>query len=159
MFQLISSLAHSMCIHSSHSSFTCIDTPSPIHHSLYVSSCLNLPFQQILRLGLAKYHVCNLDWILKIVVRVLVSSGQSQKTCIPPALHYIPPRSAHEDVINEAQMRVLFHSICYRQSLSTGTLCRDVLRQHSQNYSCFIILSYIKEARQNYGFIQCYVLF
>ncbi|CAH1451783.1 unnamed protein product [Lactuca virosa] len=129
MFQLISSLAHSMCIHSSHSSFTCIDTPSPIHHSLYVSSCLNLPFQQILRLGLAKYHVCNLDWILKIVVRA------------------------------KSKDRVLFHSICYRQSLSTGTLCRDVLRQHSQNYSCFIILSYIKEARQNYGFIQCYVLF
>ncbi|KAI3720780.1 hypothetical protein L2E82_31774 [Cichorium intybus] len=39
--------------------------------------------------------------------KVLVSSGQSQKTCIPPPLHYIPPRSTHEDAINEAQI-VLF---------------------------------------------------
>ncbi|CAI9265082.1 unnamed protein product [Lactuca saligna] len=39
--------------------------------------------------------------------RVLLTSGQSQKTCIPPALHYLPPRSSHEDAINEAQM-VLF---------------------------------------------------
>ncbi|KAI3519535.1 hypothetical protein L1887_08733 [Cichorium endivia] len=39
--------------------------------------------------------------------KVLVSSGQSQKTCIPPPLQYIPPRSTHEDAINEAQI-VLF---------------------------------------------------
>ncbi|XP_024980709.1 3-ketoacyl-CoA synthase 5-like [Cynara cardunculus var. scolymus] len=39
--------------------------------------------------------------------KVLVSSGQSQRTYIPPALHYIPPRSTHEEAINEAQI-VLF---------------------------------------------------
>ncbi|KAL4575909.1 hypothetical protein LXL04_011996 [Taraxacum kok-saghyz] len=36
--------------------------------------------------------------------KVLGSSGKSQNTCIPPPLHYIPPRSSHEDAINEAQM-------------------------------------------------------
>nr|GEX08688.1 3-ketoacyl-CoA synthase 5-like [Tanacetum cinerariifolium] len=39
--------------------------------------------------------------------KVLVSSGQSQRTCIPPSLHYITPRSTNEDAINEAQT-VLF---------------------------------------------------
>ncbi|KAJ9539707.1 hypothetical protein OSB04_026213 [Centaurea solstitialis] len=39
--------------------------------------------------------------------KVLTSSGQSQRTCIPPSLHYIPPRSTHEDAINEARL-VLF---------------------------------------------------
>ncbi|GKD98589.1 3-ketoacyl-CoA synthase 5-like protein [Tanacetum coccineum] len=39
--------------------------------------------------------------------KILVSSGQSQRTCIPPSLHYIPPRSTNEDAINEAQT-VLF---------------------------------------------------
>ncbi|KAI3720778.1 hypothetical protein L2E82_31771 [Cichorium intybus] len=39
--------------------------------------------------------------------KVLVSSGQSQKTCIPPPLHYIPSRSTHEEAIDEAQI-VLF---------------------------------------------------
>ncbi|KAJ0772187.1 putative very-long-chain 3-oxoacyl-CoA synthase [Helianthus annuus] len=41
------------------------------------------------------------------MTKVLVSSGQSQSTCIPPPLHYIPPRSTHEDAIKEAQI-VLF---------------------------------------------------
>ncbi|KAI3704907.1 hypothetical protein L1987_75136 [Smallanthus sonchifolius] len=39
--------------------------------------------------------------------KVLVSSGQSQRTHIPPALHYIPPRSTHEEAIKEAET-VLF---------------------------------------------------
>ncbi|PWA62063.1 3-ketoacyl-CoA synthase 7 [Artemisia annua] len=39
--------------------------------------------------------------------KILVSSGQSQRTCIPPSLHYIPPRSTNEEAINEAQI-VLF---------------------------------------------------
>ncbi|XP_071707890.1 3-ketoacyl-CoA synthase 5-like [Rutidosis leptorrhynchoides] len=39
--------------------------------------------------------------------KVLVSSGQSQRTCIPPPLHYIPPRSTHEEAIEEAKL-VLF---------------------------------------------------
>nr|XP_043635199.1 3-ketoacyl-CoA synthase 5-like [Erigeron canadensis] len=39
--------------------------------------------------------------------KILVSSGQSQTTYIPPALHFIPPRSTHEEAINEAQI-VLF---------------------------------------------------
>ncbi|KAK1421406.1 hypothetical protein QVD17_23716 [Tagetes erecta] len=35
--------------------------------------------------------------------KVLISSGQSQMTYIPPALHYIPPKSTHEEANKEAQ--------------------------------------------------------
>ncbi|KAI3808857.1 hypothetical protein L1987_24820 [Smallanthus sonchifolius] len=44
---------------------------------------------------------------LDFMSKVLVSSGQSEMTCIPPALHYIPPRLTHEESIIEAQT-VLF---------------------------------------------------
>ncbi|KAI3808854.1 hypothetical protein L1987_24817 [Smallanthus sonchifolius] len=39
--------------------------------------------------------------------KVLESSGQGQRAYVPPSLHYIPPRSTHEDAIKEAQT-VLF---------------------------------------------------
>ncbi|KAD0429710.1 hypothetical protein E3N88_44278 [Mikania micrantha] len=44
---------------------------------------------------------------LDFMSKVLVSSGQSQRAHLPPALHYIPPRSTHEEAIQETQT-VLF---------------------------------------------------
>ena len=39
--------------------------------------------------------------------KILHSSGQSEETCLPPALHYIPPKTHHTESIKEVQM-VLF---------------------------------------------------
>ncbi|CAI8597439.1 unnamed protein product [Vicia faba] len=39
--------------------------------------------------------------------KILHSSGQSEETCLPPSLHYIPPRTHHTESIKEVHM-VLF---------------------------------------------------
>ncbi|XP_042510463.1 3-ketoacyl-CoA synthase 5-like [Macadamia integrifolia] len=39
--------------------------------------------------------------------KIIASSGQGEETYLPPVLHYIPPRTHHQESINEAQM-VLF---------------------------------------------------
>lgn len=39
--------------------------------------------------------------------KILDSSGQSQQTCLPPSLHYIPPKTQNSESIKEVQM-VLF---------------------------------------------------
>ncbi|KAH7840841.1 hypothetical protein Vadar_022421 [Vaccinium darrowii] len=41
------------------------------------------------------------------MAKVLCSSGQGEETCLPPALHYIPPRSNHQESTKEVEM-VLF---------------------------------------------------
>ncbi|XP_059669733.1 3-ketoacyl-CoA synthase 5-like [Cornus florida] len=44
---------------------------------------------------------------VNFIAKVLTSSGQSEETYLPPALHYIPPRSHHQEAIQESHM-VLF---------------------------------------------------
>ncbi|KAL5811055.1 hypothetical protein ACOSQ4_027623 [Xanthoceras sorbifolium] len=39
--------------------------------------------------------------------KILASSGQSEETCLPPALHYIPPKTHQQESIKEVEM-VLF---------------------------------------------------
>ncbi|KAK3022191.1 hypothetical protein RJ639_047013 [Escallonia herrerae] len=41
---------------------------------------------------------------LSFMARMLTSSGQSENTYLPPALHYIPPRSTDQESIDEFQM-------------------------------------------------------
>jgi 3-ketoacyl-CoA synthase len=36
--------------------------------------------------------------------KVLHSSGQSEQTCLPPSLHYIPPKTHHSEAIKELHM-------------------------------------------------------
>ncbi|XP_022140890.1 3-ketoacyl-CoA synthase 5-like [Momordica charantia] len=44
---------------------------------------------------------------LCFMAKTLKSSGQSEETCLPPALHFIPPKTHQQESINEAHM-VLF---------------------------------------------------
>ncbi|KAK7280041.1 hypothetical protein RJT34_25103 [Clitoria ternatea] len=44
---------------------------------------------------------------IDFMAKVLHSSGQSEETCLPPALHYIPPKTHQTESIKEVQM-VLF---------------------------------------------------
>lgn len=44
---------------------------------------------------------------IAFMAKILTSSGQSEETYLPPALHYIPPRTAYRESIKEAEM-VLF---------------------------------------------------
>ncbi|KAL0292705.1 UNVERIFIED_CONTAM: 3-ketoacyl-CoA synthase 5 [Sesamum radiatum] len=41
------------------------------------------------------------------MAKVLRHSGQGEQTYIPPAIHYIPPKSGHQEALKEAHM-VLF---------------------------------------------------
>ncbi|XP_022968008.1 3-ketoacyl-CoA synthase 7-like [Cucurbita maxima] len=44
---------------------------------------------------------------LNFMAKTLKSSGQSEETCLPPALHFIPPKTHQQESINEVHM-VLF---------------------------------------------------
>ncbi|XP_038880660.1 3-ketoacyl-CoA synthase 6-like [Benincasa hispida] len=44
---------------------------------------------------------------LNFMSKTLKSSGQSEQTCLPPALHFIPPKTHQQESINEVHM-VLF---------------------------------------------------
>ncbi|PON59997.1 Very-long-chain 3-ketoacyl-CoA synthase [Trema orientale] len=41
---------------------------------------------------------------LTFMAKILSSSGQSEETYLPPALHYIPPKTHHQDSIKEVHM-------------------------------------------------------
>lgn len=88
---------------------TYFSTPSPVY--LVDFSCLKPPIYCRVPFSSFLEHskiIHSLDQeSLSFLSKVLTSSGQSQQTYTPPALHYIPPRSTHEAAIQEAQM-VLF---------------------------------------------------
>ncbi|XP_022140855.1 3-ketoacyl-CoA synthase 5-like [Momordica charantia] len=44
---------------------------------------------------------------ISFMAKTLKSSGQSEETCLPPALHFIPPKTHQQESINEVHM-VLF---------------------------------------------------
>ncbi|PSS32416.1 3-ketoacyl-CoA synthase [Actinidia chinensis var. chinensis] len=56
-------------------------------------------------------HAKMLDFLdqenIAFMAKVLTTSGQGERTYLPPAIHYIPPRSDHNEATNEVQM-VLF---------------------------------------------------
>ncbi|GJR01665.1 3-ketoacyl-CoA synthase 5-like protein [Tanacetum coccineum] len=91
--------------------------------------------------------------------KILVSSGQSQRTCIPPSLHYIPPRSTNEDAINEAQTVPfpVFEDLLSKTQLSPLDIKKDVLhvagellRTNSQTLGSSILPL---EEKIKYGFL------
>ncbi|KAK7391097.1 hypothetical protein VNO78_19454 [Psophocarpus tetragonolobus] len=61
---------------------------------------------------------------IAFMAKVLHSSGQSEETCLPPALHYIPPKTHHTESIKEVQM-VLF-PIMNDLLAKTNVSCLDI---------------------------------
>ncbi|KAK4431601.1 3-ketoacyl-CoA synthase 5 [Sesamum alatum] len=74
-------------------------------------SCLKPP--NFCRVPFSTYieHARMLDFLdeesVAFMAKVLKHSGQGEQTYIPPAIHYIPPKSGHQEALKEAHM-VLF---------------------------------------------------
>ncbi|XP_061373939.1 3-ketoacyl-CoA synthase 6-like [Gastrolobium bilobum] len=86
-----------------------LSKPSPIH--LVGFSCLKPPSYCRVPFG-TFLESCSLFEVfdnesLAFMAKVLHSSGQSEETCLPPALHYIPPKTHQTESIKEVHM-VLF---------------------------------------------------
>ncbi|CAJ1977133.1 unnamed protein product [Sphenostylis stenocarpa] len=86
-----------------------LSKPSPIY--LVDFSCLKppshcrVPFSAFLE-NASMWEVFHSESIA-FMDKIIRSSGQSEETCLPPALHYIPPKTHHTESIKEVQM-VLF---------------------------------------------------
>ncbi|KAF1878427.1 hypothetical protein Lal_00047095 [Lupinus albus] len=86
-----------------------ISKPCPVY--LVDFSCLKppshctAPFSKFLQ-NASMFDIFNTDSVA-FMAKVLRSSGQSQQTYLPPALHYIPPKTHLNESIKEVQM-VLF---------------------------------------------------
>ncbi|KAI4351860.1 hypothetical protein L6164_006166 [Bauhinia variegata] len=86
-----------------------LSKPKPIYlvdfSCLKPESCLRVPFSKFLR------NASMIDGFdsesIAFMAKVLTSSGISQETCLPPALHRIPPKTHQRESIKEAEM-VLF---------------------------------------------------
>ncbi|XP_052181369.1 3-ketoacyl-CoA synthase 5-like [Diospyros lotus] len=83
--------------------------PPPIY--LVDFSCLKPPYFCRVPFSTFIEHVRLFDFLdedsSSFMSNILASSGQGERTSLPPALHYIPPVSHHHEAIKEAQM-VLF---------------------------------------------------
>ncbi|PIN04925.1 Very-long-chain 3-oxoacyl-CoA synthase [Handroanthus impetiginosus] len=81
-------------------------SPSPLY--LVDFSCLKPP--NFCRVPYSTYleHVQMLDFLDKESVafmsKVLTHSGQGEQTYLPPAIHYIPPKSSHQEATKEVQI-------------------------------------------------------
>ncbi|GLT49292.1 hypothetical protein SLA2020_228590 [Shorea laevis] len=64
---------------------------------------------------------------LDFMAKILLSSGQSEETYLPPALHYIPPKSHQQDSIGEAEMVLLpvMDDLLSKTEVSSGEI--DIL--------------------------------
>ncbi|KAL0317683.1 UNVERIFIED_CONTAM: 3-ketoacyl-CoA synthase 5 [Sesamum angustifolium] len=86
-----------------------VSTPSTMY--LVDFSCLKPP--NFCRVPFSTYieHARMLDFLdeesVAFMAKVLRHSGQGEQTYIPPAIHYIPPKSGHQEALKEAHM-VLF---------------------------------------------------
>ncbi|KAL8552574.1 hypothetical protein ACS0TY_001313 [Phlomoides rotata] len=86
-----------------------ISKSSPVY--LVDFSCLKPP--NYCRVPISTYieHVQMLDFLDKesiaFMKKVVSHSGQGESTYLPPAIHYIPPKSGHQEAINEVHL-VLF---------------------------------------------------
>ncbi|XP_057798464.1 3-ketoacyl-CoA synthase 6-like [Salvia miltiorrhiza] len=83
-----------------------ISTPSPLY--LVDFSCLKPP--NFCRVPLSTYieHVKMLDFLdeesVSFMAKVLKQSGQGEQTYLPPAIHFIPPKSSHHEATEEVHM-------------------------------------------------------
>ncbi|CDP05277.1 unnamed protein product [Coffea canephora] len=61
------------------------------------------------------------------MAKILIQSGQGERTYLPPALHYIPPRSSHQDATGEVHMALfpIFDDLLSKTRLSPRDI--DVL--------------------------------
>ena len=86
-----------------------LSKPSPVY--LIDFSCLKppnycrVPFSTFLEN--ASLFECFDNESMAFMEKVLHSSGLSEETCLPPSLHYIPPKTHHSESIKELHM-VLF---------------------------------------------------
>ncbi|XP_027367821.1 3-ketoacyl-CoA synthase 6-like [Abrus precatorius] len=86
-----------------------LSRPSPIY--LVDFSCLKppsycrVPFAAFLE-NASMFEIFDSESIA-FMAKVLHSSGQGEETCLPPSLHYIPPKTHQTESIKEVQM-VLF---------------------------------------------------
>ncbi|KAI4324914.1 hypothetical protein MLD38_030356 [Melastoma candidum] len=65
------------------------------------------------------------DWeSIEFMSKILLSSGQSEETHLPPPLHYIPPKSGHDYSIEEAHL--LLFSVMDDLLAKTGLSPRDI---------------------------------
>ncbi|KAL2227177.1 UNVERIFIED_CONTAM: 3-ketoacyl-CoA synthase 5 [Sesamum indicum] len=86
-----------------------VSTPSTVY--LVDFSCFKPP--NFCRVPFSTYieHARMLDFLdeesVAFMAKVLKHSGQGEQTYIPPAIHYIPPKSGHQEALKEAHM-VLF---------------------------------------------------
>ncbi|KAL3524205.1 hypothetical protein ACH5RR_017039 [Cinchona calisaya] len=57
---------------------------------------------------------------VSFMAKVLTHSGQGEQTYLPPALHYIPPRSGHQEAISEVHVSLfpIFEDLMSRTKLS-----------------------------------------
>lgn len=83
-----------------------ISSPSPVY--LVDFSCLKPP--NSCRVPFSTYieHAQMLDFLDKesvaFMAKVLAHSGQGEQTYLPPAIHYIPPKSSHQEAIKEVHI-------------------------------------------------------
>lgn len=86
-----------------------LSKPSPIY--LVDFSCLKPPSHCRVPFAAFLENVSLLEFFdsesVAFMSKVLHSSGQSEETCLPPALHYIPPKTHQTESIKEVHM-VLF---------------------------------------------------
>ncbi|KAH7564934.1 hypothetical protein JRO89_XS09G0078300 [Xanthoceras sorbifolium] len=62
--------------------------------------------------------------------KILASSGQSEETCLPPALHYIPPKTHQQESIKEVEMW-----FCPSPSLSSIIINKYSMRNDIKSYN------------------------
>ncbi|KAJ1402545.1 Very-long-chain 3-ketoacyl-CoA synthase [Sesbania bispinosa] len=86
-----------------------LSKPSPIYlvdfSCLKPPSCCRVPFATFLE-NVSKFQLFDSESVA-FMAKVLHSSGHSEETCLPPALHYIPPKTHQSESIKEVHM-VLF---------------------------------------------------
>ncbi|AES71346.1 putative very-long-chain 3-oxoacyl-CoA synthase [Medicago truncatula] len=87
-----------------------LSKPSPIYlvdfSCLKPPRCCRVPFSAFIE-NASLIESCFDSESIDYMKKVLYSSGQSEDTCLPPSLHYIPPKTKTIESIKEAHM-VLF---------------------------------------------------
>lgn len=84
-------------------------------------------------------HVQMLDFLdeesVAFMTKVLTHSGQGERTCLPPAVHYIPPRSGHQEAIEEVHMVLfpVFEQLLSKTNLSPSQI--DILIVNCSGFS------------------------
>ncbi|XP_009804515.1 3-ketoacyl-CoA synthase 6-like [Nicotiana tabacum] len=96
--------------------------PLPVYLVDY--SCLKPPNSCRVPRAAFIEHAQMMDFLdkesINFMSKVLSHSGQSEETYLPPAIHYIPPKSDHQEAINEVHMSLftVFEDLLAKTNLS-----------------------------------------